>query len=153
MAFVWRLVKARFAREPFSGEGGRLFGGRWNNVGVPAIYTSEHRSLAALEVLVHLNGIIPTELYRMISYEIDEAWTQALPAGELPPDWRQEPPSPSTMDWGSQWARDKRSVALAVPSAVIPEEKNIILNPDHPDVGKVKAGPATDFAFDPRLFA
>jgi len=153
MVWVWRLVPRRHADDPWSGEGARLYGGRWNAVGVPALYTSEHRSLAALEVLVHLNGTDPTSTYKLLSYELEEGMIDHLPKAELPDDWRQEPPSPSTAAWGSRWAREKRSLALAVPSAVMPEEKNIILNPSHPDRHKVKLGKPADFVFDPRLFA
>ncbi len=153
MVLVWRLVPHRRASDPWSGEGARLFGGRWNDVGVPVLYASEHRSLAALEVLVHLNGLEPDGIYRLLSYELDEAMIEHLPKAELPADWRHEPPSYATMARGSRWAREGKSLALAVPSTVVPEERNIILNPDHPDRRKVRLGKPVDFTFDPRLFA
>jgi RES domain-containing protein len=151
MILVWRLVRDKYATDPMSGEGARANGGRWNDVGIPLIYTSEHRSLAALEVLVHLSGTRASGIYKMLSYELDEKLIEHLPAKDLPPDWQQEPPPGSTVSWGSRWAREKRSVALAVPSAVLPEEKNIILNPDHPDAARVKPGKTVNFTFDPRL--
>jgi RES domain-containing protein len=153
MVLIWRLVRERHARKPLSGEGAKLNGGRWNEIGTSVIYASEHRSLAALEVLVHLNGTNPTSRYKLLAYELDEAWIHSLPESELPVDWRQEPPSPSTVARGARWIRDKASLALAVPSAVMPEEKNIVLNPEHPDFHKIKVGTPADFVFDPRLFA
>jgi RES domain-containing protein len=153
MVSIWRLVRGPHAKKPLSGEGAKLNGGRWNEAGVSVIYASQYRSLAALEVLVHLNGTNPDSLYKLLSYDLDEAMIHHLPEAELPADWRQEPPPYSTVERGTRWARDKRSVALAVPSAVMPEEKNIILNPDHPDFRKVKLGKLSDYVFDPRLFA
>jgi RES domain-containing protein len=153
MVVAWRLVSAPRATDPWSGEGARRYGGRWNEAGVAALYTSEHRSLAALEVLVHLNGIEPSAVYKFLSYEIDDFMIESLPVGDLPAGWRQEPPALRTAGYGSQWVKERRSFALAVPSAVVPEERNIILNPDHPDRRKIRLARPAEFAFDPRLFA
>jgi len=153
MILIWRLVQEKYAREPMSGEGARTYGGRWNEIGIPVIYTSEHRSLAALELLIHLTGTKASGLYKLLSYEFDERLIEPLPVAELPADWRQEPPPVSTAAYGSRWARERRSVALAVPSAVLPEERNIILNPEHSDIGRVKPGKPVDFVFDTRLLA
>ncbi len=152
MVSIWRLVREHHAKKPLSVEGAKLNGGRWNDVGVPVVYAGENRSLAALEVLVHLNGTNPNGRYKLLSYHLDEAMIHYLPEKELPSDWRQEPPPYSTVARGTKWAREKQSVALAVPSAVMPEEKNIILNPDHPDFPKIKLGKPSDYVFDPRLF-
>jgi RES domain-containing protein len=152
MRFVWRLVGENRAREPLSGEGARLHGGRWNEPGVAVIYTSENRSLAALEVLVHLNGTNPRRRYRLLSYELDDELIETMSLADLPSDWRAEPPPASTVRLGTEWARAGRSVALKVPSAVLPEEYNVILNTAHADIAKVKPGRPVDFSFDPRLF-
>jgi RES domain-containing protein len=152
MVSVWRLVREHHAKGPFSGEGAREYGGRWNEVGVPVIYTSEHRSLAALEVLVHLNGTNPSSRYKLLSYHLDEGLIYHLPEADIPSDWRQEPHPFSTAQRGTRWVRERQSVALAVPSAVMPEEKNIVLNIRHPDIRKVKLGKPCDYVFDPRLF-
>jgi len=146
-------VRELHAKKPLSGEGAKLNGGRWNEVGVPVIYASEYRSLAALEILVHLNGTNPDSRYKLLSYDLDEAMILHLPETELHADWRQEPPPYSTVERGTRWARGKESLALAVPSTVMPEEKNIILNPGHPDFRKIKLGKPSDYVFDPRLFA
>jgi RES domain-containing protein len=152
MVVVWRLVPSRRASDPWSGEGARLFGGRWNEVGIPAVYTSAHQSLAALEVLVHLGGVYPDASYKYLSYELEDSTIHHLSSSELSPDWREEPPF-STMVLGSKWAREKRSFVLSVPSAVIPEERNFILNPEHPQRGTARVGPALSFSFDSRLFS
>jgi RES domain-containing protein len=149
---LWRLVGEKRADEPLSGEGARLHGGRWNEPGVAVIYTSENRSLAALEVLVHLNGTNLRRRYKLLSYELDERLIEAIPLADMPGNWRLEPPPMWRVARGTKWARAKRSVALQVPSAVLPEEYNVILNTAHPDIAKVKLGPPVDFSFDPRLF-
>jgi RES domain-containing protein len=117
------------------------------------IYASEHRSLAVLEVLVHLGGLTPKGAYRLQSYELDEALIQDVRERDLPQDWFEEPSPPSTARWGSDWARSESSLAAAVPSAVIPDEKNILINPAHPRCAEVTSGSSTPFFFDSRLFA
>ena len=148
MPVAWRIVQERFVAGAFSGEGARQVDGRWNSRGTAVVYTSEHKSLAALETLVHVAPKVPVS-YRCFRIEFSDALVERL--ATVPPDWRDEPPNDATRDIGNSWTREQRSVGLAVPSGVIPEEWNFLLNPAHADFAKIAIGKPHLFAFDPRL--
>ena len=147
-----RLAPEDQAATPFDGEGARLYGGRWNSVGVPMVYASEHLSLAALEVRVHIDRTRMRQLYKCFAFQFDEQLMEVFRVGALPKDWMQEPPPPSLQLQGDHWVKSGASVILAVPSVVIPNELNYLINPKHPDFAKLKIENPTDFAFDQRLF-
>ena len=151
MLRAWRIVKEKYAAMAFSGEGAAEFGGRWNLPGTKMAYTSESQSLATIELLVHLNPPHFSK-YKAIGIQFEEGLTESLSSYELPPDWNVEPPSLLTQRLGSLWAAELRSVVLAVPSAIVPEETNYLVNPLHPDFSRIEIGPARDFALDSRLF-
>ncbi len=145
---AWRIVKMKHAATAFSGEGARLYGGRWNSAGVSLVYTSCTRALAALESLVHLNPpVIFT--YAAIPVEFDDALVEKVSA--LPPGWKDSPPPPSTRALGDLWAAQARTAVLELPSVIIPGESNYLLNPAHPDFKKIVLGKPESFSFDPRL--
>lgn len=150
MLTVWRLVTARFADTAFSGEGARLYGGRWNRKGVPLVYTAASQSLAMLELLVQDEPLraryvmIPARIPRAVKIE------QINPA-RLPADWRQLAARDQLQTIGGDWARRLSSAVLAVPSAVIPAETNYLLNPRHPEFRKIAIGEAQPFITDLRL--
>jgi RES domain-containing protein len=146
----WRIVPENRADDAFVGEGARLFGGRWNSPGVALVYGSQHKSLAALEQLVHFNPIRPNR-FKVFSFQFSESLIETVSPRNLPKDWRQEPPPPSAQRFGSIWARDLRSAILAIPSIIIPDELNYVLNPAHSDFKKIKIGKPDDFSFDARL--
>ena len=148
----WRLVPEDQAATPFDGEGARLYGGRWNSVGVPMVYASEHQSLAALEVRVHIDRTRMRKLYTCFAFQFDEQWMEVFRVGALPKGWMQEPPPQALQCLGDNWVKSRASVILAVPSVVIPKELNYLINPKHPDFAKLKIEKPTDFAFDQRLF-
>lgn len=145
----WRIDKPR--RAAFSGEGARRFGGRWNSLGTAVVYLSEHQSLAALEIFVHVQPLVPREKYLAYFVEWDDALMEVLSARKLPPDWRASPPGPATMQVGDQWVREARSVVLAVPSAIVPAERNFLLNPAHPKFRQLRPHKPVEFVFDPRI--
>lgn len=128
-----------------------MYGGRWNSVGTRMVYTASSIALATLELLVNLESEALLDKYYLNSVELDEQLIIGLDAAQLPDDWRAEPPSIRTKEIGDRWVADGASVALAVPSAVIPDEDNILLNPDHPDFAKVAVGPPSDYFFDRRI--
>jgi RES domain-containing protein len=150
MKRAWRIVKARHAAAAFDGEGAWLYGGRWNSRGTRVVYASATLSLAALESLVHLNPPMAFK-YVAIPVEFDEAWVEVVTPAVLPPDWTEEPPPPSTQAMGDQWVKEARSAVLELPSVLIQEESNFLLNPAHPDFKRVRFGKPTPFSFDPRL--
>lgn len=150
MLGAWRIIKEKHAATAFSGEGAAKTGGRWNSRGVPVVYTSGAKSLAALEILVHLN---PPVLFKYVAIPIrfDDALLEILPAKSLPADWRDEPPPPSSQAVGDAWVREARSAVLALPSVLVSGEPNYLLNPAHPDFEKISISKPEPFAFDPRL--
>jgi len=145
---AWRIVKAKHAATAFSGEGARLYGGRWNSPGVSLVYTSGTKALAALESLVHLNPPVIFK-YAAIPIEFDTALVEKVTA--LPADWNDMPAPPSTRAIGDLWAKQARSAVLELPSVIIPGESNFLLNPTHPDFKKIVIGKPEPFSFDPRL--
>jgi RES domain-containing protein len=146
-----RITDPQFA-DDLSGEGARLYGGRWNPKGIPLIYTAESVALAALEVLVRLTT---SKLYHRVTYELPEdTSTELLTLAELPSTWNRPFPNIWLMEFGKSWAMEKRSLMLKVPSAVVNGEGwNCILNPLHPQNHTIRILNVAPFAFDPRLTA
>jgi RES domain-containing protein len=148
----WRIVPADQAAGAFDGEGARRYGGRWNSVGVPMVYGSEHQSLAALELRVHIDKTRMGRLYKCFSFQFDEGLMQVFRPGALPRDWRREPPPACLQQLGEDWVKSNASVILAVPSIIIPRELNYLISPKHAGFTKLNIAMPTDFAFDQRLF-
>jgi RES domain-containing protein len=162
MVTVWRIIKtAQTGRsfkldgvtipEFFNGEGARLFPGRWNSKGVPIVYAASSQSLATLELLVNLGDSTLLENYSICSVTFREQQIQKLT--NLPEGWDNKPPSSHSRRIGDSWVSDKSSVVLSVPSAVIPDEVNFLLNPQHPDFSSLEFGRHKPFPFDERLGA
>lgn len=150
MLTVWRLVTARFADTAFSGEGARLYGGRWNLKGVPVVYTSATQSLAMLEMLVQDEPL--RARYVMIPANLPKGMKlERIAPEQLPADWRHLGARQQLQVIGTDWAKRRSSAVLAVPSAVIPSETNYLLNPLHPSFSKIEIGKPLDFVTDLRL--
>jgi len=148
----YRLVAPRWADGAFSGEGARKYGGRWNSPGRPVVYLGESRALTALELLVHLTTPLSrSKSYRMIEVHIPTASISDYPASILPEDWRDHPPGKNTMEIGDDWLQAASQLALRVPSTIVPEETNLLLNPQHPDFANIRISPPSVFSFAPRL--
>jgi RES domain-containing protein len=148
---VWRLCAAKYGDAAFNGDGARLYGGRWSPAGVAIVYAAESRALAVVEILANVDDAetLFDVAWVVVSAEIPTALIEMPP--RMPDSWRQFPHPPETQAWGLEWARAKRTVALRVPSAVVPGEFNYLLDPAHPDFKRVKIGRSESFAFDPRL--
>jgi RES domain-containing protein len=146
---LWRIASARFPA--LDGEGARLYGGRWNSIGLPAVYTSEHASLAVLEKLVWTDPEdVPADL---VLYGIDlpdDASIERMDWAPLPADWA-ESGSAACVRVGDEWLTSARSLALVVPSAVMSMDHNVLLNPRHPMMHRVEVAVREPFAFDLRL--
>ena len=146
---AWRL--ARRAHSALDGEGARRAGGRWNSPGLPLVYASSHLSLAALELLVHLDpDEVPADLAAFLIDIPDTVAVERIEPAALPPRWRVE--EENCRRAGDAWLRARRTAVLIVPSALIPEELNTLLNPTHADAGRVRVVSSRPFTFDPRLF-
>jgi RES domain-containing protein len=151
---AWRITKTTDIRKAFSGEGSRLYGGRWNSKGIAVVYVAATRSLAILEILVHMRNTQQTVSpipYMLFSASFDERLIEEIPPSSLPPDWDIEPPTDSTKLIGDAWVSAASSPVLSVPSVIVPEEHNYILNPNHRLFGQVQLGSPVPCKFDPRL--
>ena len=148
----YRLVTRRFASEAWTGSGANQYGGRWNHKGHPAVYVSNSISLASLEILVHARKDTLLNQYQLFSIEIPEDEIERLDNAWLPDDWRDNPAPISTMDLGTGWLEATSTLALILPSCIIPQENNAILNPLHPTFNTaLKTVETLPFAFDARL--
>lgn len=148
---AYRLVRARHAARAFDGEGARRYGGRWNPVGTPVVYLASHRSLAVLEILANLERTDALNGFVFFEVRFDERLAERLEAKRLPGNWRRPEPPSALARLGAAWATEARSLLLEVPSAVVPPEANLVLNPRHPDFGALEIGSAEPFDLDPRL--
>lgn len=147
----WRIVKSTRAATAFDGEGASRYGGRWNSPGTAIVYTAQSQSLAALELLVHLQSSELLFSYSTIAATFDDKLVEIVDPAGLPTDWMDYPAPAALQQIGDQWVAAQRSVVLRVPSAVVPGEYTFLLNPGHPDFVKIAIGPPTPFRFDPRL--
>jgi len=147
--YVYRIVKSKYAAD-LSGEGARLFGGRWNDKGTPCLYASESRSLALLEYTVNVNvDDIPRAL-SLTTIEIPDNFHE-LTIPELPGNWRLAPAPANTTHFGTALLKSMIAPVIKIPSAVIPEEFNYLLNPLHPDKNLFRVVGIQDFIYDLRI--
>lgn len=153
---VWRIASdtPQYEAHDLSGKGAELSGGRWNRKGTPMVYTSDSRSLACMETVVHLSSgdSLPLNRY-LVKVSIPIAvWKSRI---ELDPadhvGWDAEPPGKVSMDWGTAWVQGKKTLLARVPSVIVPEEINILINPLHPDVSKIAALKVRKWTYDQRL--
>lgn len=149
--FLYRISKEKYIRD-LSGEGARKYGGRWNHKGTPVVYTSEHVSLAALEVLVHVPVIsLPKDLKLLRLRVSDEVSREEVNPAKLPANWKEHPAPTELKDLGTEWASNCNTLLLKVPSAVIPSEWNYLINPLHDEFEKAAVDNIDDFTFDSRI--
>ncbi len=146
---IYRICRRSFAA--LDGRGAFLYGGRWNTRGTAVVYASSTLALAALESLAHYSpDTAPDDLIAM-TIEIPAAATIARLAEALPSDWARSSDHPACQAAGDLWARAGSALALRVPSAIVPEEENVLLNPLHAQMARVRIVARRDFVFDPRL--
>jgi len=149
--YLFRIAKTVYIGD-LSGAGPRQYGGRWNHRGTAVIYTAGTRSLVTLEYLVHVPlSYEPVGLSIATLIVPDGASVRELRLSELPDDWNRFPAQSGLADLGSEWVRGKESLLLRVPSAVVDDEFNLVINPGHPEMADVRIGDVTTYAFDERL--
>jgi RES domain-containing protein len=149
---VWRICKARYADEAFSGLGARRFGGRWNSPGVAMVYASSSLALAAIELFVHLEpGQAPDDLAYVSATLPDGEPALRLELDQLPPEWWTDDFEP-LRELGDGWIREKSSLAVEVPSAALRMEWNVLVNPAHPAIAEIRVEEPQAFRFDARMF-
>ena len=148
---AWRITKEVQAKSAFSGEGARLFGGRWNSRRTSLIYTAQSQSLAVLEMLVHLDSPELLKHYVLFEVTIHPSMVEVLDLDRLPQDWKANPAPEEVQSIGDAWVHSRRSPVLRVPSTLVPSECGYLLNPVHPDFRKLHMGNPLPYQFDPRF--
>ncbi|HXW83614.1 MAG TPA: RES family NAD+ phosphorylase [Candidatus Binataceae bacterium] len=147
----WRICRRRYAARAATGEGARLYGGRWNSRGVSVVYASSSLALAAIETFVNLEPkFLPKDLVSTEGQIPDDVEIARLDLKRLPKNWRRSRDE-SLQRLGDEWIVASKTVALTVPSAPIANEWNVLLNPAHQDFRRVSFEQPRPFQFDPRM--
>jgi RES domain-containing protein len=146
---LYRLTRQKYATD-LSGEGAKLFGGRWNSKGSSMLYTSTTRSLAILELLVNTDKqFIPKDLVMVI---LEMHTDIILEAKQLPKNWQEIPAPMASQKWGDAWLASE-TFGVYVPSVIVPQEQNVLLNPKYVQfIERVSVVDFSPFTFDTRLF-
>jgi RES domain-containing protein len=152
MIIAYRLTKTRYVDSALSGEGARIAGGRWNHPGVRIVYAAQSVALATLEIMVHLEDYaLMIHSYSVVPLRFPAEIVEPLSPKELYPGWDHPTAGEASKRVGDAWARSGRSAVLAVPSVVVRGETNFLLNPAHPEFGRVEAQAPAGLRVDPRL--
>lgn len=150
MPSLWRLYRARHG-PGLDGLGGLFADGRWHALGERVVYFGASAAIVVLERLAHADpGLLPADL-RLARFEFSEPVleTRVADLAALPANWTQD--ENATRRIGGRWRRQGSSCLLAAPSAILPEESNFVLNPEHPDATQLRLVSERLFTFDPRL--
>lgn len=149
---LWRICREPHAANTLSGRDGLVTGGRWHPKGRRIVYTSGTLSLAALEILVHTDeDLLPFDLVHVEIQVPDTVKMEQIAARNLPSNWRNTPAPPTLQRLGADWIDRRVSAVLIVPSAVVPQEHNYLLNPEHADAMQFRIMGIDRFLLDPRL--
>ncbi|MCC2978190.1 RES family NAD+ phosphorylase [Sphingomonas sp. PL-96] len=152
---LWRIGTdtLTYTADDLSGTGARITGGRWNSKGTAVTYTSSSRALACLETVVHLNASgLPLNRYLVEVTVPKDIWARREtidPAQHV--GWDAEPAGLTSTEVGTRWITERRSALLCVPSVIVPEEDNILINPAHADATRITAQKVRRWLYDPRL--
>ena len=151
---LFRLARRPYVQGPggaFSGEGAYLAGSRWNTPGHRMAFAAESESLATLEYLVHATSEAHFHQTVLVIADLDDRYITSYDASLLPKNWRSFPPAPGTQRIGDEWLVSGASAAMQVPSAVVPRERNVLINPQHRDFVKLKLIGIEEWGLDRRL--
>lgn len=151
---LWRIGTDTplYEADDLSGKGAELSGGRWNRRGTPLVYAATSRALACLETVVHLGaGALPLNRYLVEITVPRPLWEAAMVFDPARVGWDAEPAGRVSLDWGTDWARRGESLLAQVPSVIVPEEVNVLLNPRHPAMAQVRARKIRRWQYDSRL--
>ncbi|NRR28685.1 RES family NAD+ phosphorylase [Oxalobacteraceae bacterium] len=148
---LWRISHPRCALDRLCA-GAALHGGRWNPIGMPALYAGTTIAITALEKFVHI-GSAPLPPLLLVAIDIPDSTTVFDPGlAGMPPAWAAMPTSATAQALGKRFLSSGAELAMKVPSAIIPEEFNIVINPQHPDYANVGLSVVRRFTFDTRMF-
>lgn len=152
VTLAYRLVKKKWTHSAFDGEGAKRYGGRWNSRGRPCVYLASSESLVLLEVMMHIENYRVLEHYTLLELHLPKRAILTLSPDALPENWREDPAPMETAAVGDAWLVSGASLALAVPSAIVPREHNFLINPMHKDFSAfVATARELSFSPDPRL--
>lgn len=156
METAWRIVRKQYVDSAFSGIGAEQYGGRWNSPGRKLVYVASSLALAAMETLVHLPYPLPAKFHKECDFQafrvgIPDEYILSVEATTLPEDWQSEPPSPSTQRIGNRWVNSDKSPVLRMPSVLVPQEDNFLINPEHKNFAKLRIHDPIPYTFDARL--
>lgn len=143
-----------YEADDLTGKGAEITGSRWNQKGRAVIYAAESRALACLETVVHLGaGGLPFNRYLVEISIPDPVWAAARREGpaSLPVGWDDQPAGRAIIGFGTDWLRGGRSAVLLIPSAIVPEECCVLVNPTHPRSAGIRAAKFRRWLYDPRL--
>ena len=159
MRSLWRIAPDTpdYVAHDLSGKGAEITGGRWNRKGLPVVYAASTASLAALETIVHFAATgLPLNRFLVRIDVPDDLWNarrSATPAS-LDIGWNAVPAGKVSLDFGDAWLKDAASpLVLEVPSVIVPEESNVLLNARHPQMSRVKASKLRLWQYDGRLIS
>ena len=148
---VYRIAKTQYIHD-LTGMGARLYGGRWNHKGIGLVYTAESRALATVEYLVQVPlSLVPHDLSMAMLDIPNWITSKTMAVGNLPANWRDYPAPSALADLGMQWALSRETLLLRVPSVVVEDEWNVLINPLHPDLPHVTLAQVEPYRFDARL--
>ncbi len=154
MIRLYRVLRKRYARAPFDGEGAYLYGGRWSSPGVRLSYASEHQSLAMLEYFIHIDkDDPPDDLVLAVAEVPSEIAPKRMEATQLSATWREPAAPPELARFGDEFAESGQDCLLFVPSVLAPKENNCLINPAHQDYTKLVVGELEPLFYDRRRFA
>ena len=153
MSRVYRVLRKIYARSAFDGDGAYRYGGRWSSPGTRLSYTSEHQSLALLEYFVHLDkDDPPSDLVLAVAEAPDHLTCDRVKVGQLPGNWRAPAAPPELARIGDEFVRRQEHCVLLVPSALVSDEQNCLINPAHPEFRRIVTQKPRPLAYDPRMF-
>ncbi|MBD1394404.1 RES family NAD+ phosphorylase [Mucilaginibacter glaciei] len=147
---LYRIASCDYV-DNLDGTGARLYGARWNSKGTAAVYMASSRALAALEVLVHIPPLVSPANFCLAEVKVPDNSILTVDVTTLPNNWKSQPPPASLKEIGNQFIKDAEYLMLKIPSAIVSQEFNYLLNPHHPDMHKVKVMATHPFNFDERL--
>ncbi len=152
---VWRIASDApdWDATDLGGRGAERTGGRWNRKGTPVVYAASSVALACLETVVHFNAGFGLPLNRyLVRIDIPDAlWTARLGFDRSLIGWDAEPPGRVSLNWGQEWLLSGRNLLAEVPSVIVPEESNLLINPAHPDAAQLRTTKLRRWLYDGRL--
>ncbi|MPQ55203.1 RES family NAD+ phosphorylase [Duganella sp. FT27W] len=147
---LWRIAHRKYALDRHC-SGAAMYGGRWNPIGLPALYCGSTIAITSLEKLVHL-GTTPWPPLVLVAVDLPDASAVYAPDTEVLPDgWDALPLSTTAQSFGGDWLRRGDTLTMKIPSVIVPEEANFVINPMHPDYPQVQLTALRPFSFDRRL--